>query len=49
MSGKETQTGFAEEREDDVVTVPHEPDGEDQDPKGSPGNGRQDSETAGKT
>lgn len=49
MSGKETQTGFEEEREDDVVTVPHEPGGEDQAPKGSPSDDRQDTETAGRT
>ncbi len=49
MSGKETQTGFEDEREDDVTAVPHDAGEPEQDPKASPDNGRQDSETASKT
>ena len=49
MSGKETQSGFEDEREDNVAAVPHEPEDAEQDPKASPDSGRQDSETASKT
>ncbi len=49
MTGKETQTGFEGEREDDVSAVPHESGEKAQDPKGSPDGGRQDTETASKT
>ncbi len=49
MSGKHTQTGFEDEREDDVSGVPHGEQEGDQDPSGLPDSGRQDSETASKT
>ena len=49
MSGRETQTGFEDEREDDVAAVPHDAGDADQDPKESPDSGRQDSETVPKT
>ena len=49
MTGKETQSGFEDERTDDVAAVPHEKGGGDQDPKASPDKGRQDSETAPRT
>ncbi len=49
MSGRETQTGFEDEREDDVAAVPHDTGDTDQDSRASPDNGRQDSETAPKT
>ena len=48
MSGKETQSGFEDERKDDVTHVPHERGDADEDPKASPDTGRQDSETASK-
>ena len=49
MSGKETQTGFEDERGDDATGIPHGDEDGDQDSKALPDNGRQDSETAPKT
>lgn len=49
MTGKETQTGFEEKRGDDVSAVPHDAEEPEQDPKASPNNDRQDTETASKT
>ena len=46
MSGKHTQTEIEGEREDDVAGVPHGAEEGDQDPKGLPDSGRQESETA---
>ena len=49
MSGKHTQTGLEDERDDDVSGVPHGDEEGDQDPKALPDTGRQDSETTPKT
>ena len=48
MTGKETQTGFEDEREDDVAAVPHDSGEPEQDAKATPSNDRQDTETASK-
>ena len=49
MSGKHTQTGLEDERDDDPTGIPHGDVEGDQDPKASPDSGRQDTETAAKT
>ncbi len=50
MSGKHTQTGLEDERDDDDATgIPHGDVEGDQDPKASPDTGRQDSEVVAKT
>ncbi len=46
MSGKQTQSDIEDERGDEVAGVPHGDEAGDQDAKGSPDSGRQDSETA---